>query len=145
VTETGVSADTGPALVVLVGHGGFPQGVLDGAELILGPQEGFHAVGLSPDQEPDAVVEEVRRLREGRSGVPMLLLVDLFGGSPGNAVAAAFLRDEDVEMVTGLSLPMVLEVSNRRKKAGPDVAALKGYAVSAGTAGIVDVGKKLGL
>jgi mannose/fructose-specific phosphotransferase system component IIA len=144
VTESG-GADDGLALVVLVGHGGFPQGVLDGAELILGPQEGMHAVGLSPDQEPDAVVEEVRRLREGRSGVPLLLLVDLFGGSPGNAVAAAFLRDEDVEMVTGLSLPMVLEVSNRRKKAGSDVAALKGYAVSAATAGIVDVGEKLGL
>jgi mannose/fructose-specific phosphotransferase system component IIA len=145
VSETGAGTGTALALVVLVGHGGFPQGVLEGAELILGPQEGLHAVGLSPDQEPDAVVEEVRRLRQGRSGAPMLLLVDLFGGSPGNAVATAFLRDHDVEMVTGLSLPMVLEVSNRRKKAGPDVAALKEYALSAGTAGIVDVGEKLGL
>jgi PTS system mannose-specific IIA component len=132
-------------LVVLVGHGGFPQGVLDGAELILGPQEGFHAVGLSPDQEPEAVVDEVRGLREGSSGSPMLLLADLFGGSPANAVAAAFLRDADVELVTGLNLPMVLEVSNRRKKAGGDLGALKGYAVSAGTAGVVDVGEKLGI
>jgi PTS system mannose-specific IIA component len=132
-------------LVVLVGHGGFPQGVLDGAELILGPQEGFHAVGLSPDQEPEAVVDEVRGLREGSSGSPMLLLADLFGGSPANAVAAAFLRDADVELVTGLNLPMVLEVSNRRKKAGGDLGALKGYAVAAGTAGVVDVGEKLGI
>jgi PTS system mannose-specific IIB component len=133
------------ALVVMVGHGGFPQGVLDGAELILGPQEAMHAVGLSPDQEPEAVVDEVRGLREGLSGSPMLLLADLFGGSPANAVAAAFLRDDDVEMVTGLNLPMVLEVSNRRKKAGHDLAALKKYAVSAATAGVVDVGEKLGL
>ena len=65
----------------------------------------------------------------------MLLLADLFGGSPANAVAAAFLRDDDVEMVTGLSLPMVLEVSNRRKKAGRDLVALKKYAVAAATAG----------
>jgi PTS system mannose-specific IIA component len=75
----------------------------------------------------------------------MLLLADLFGGSPANAVAAAFLRDDDVEMVTGLSLPMVLEVSNRRKKAGRDLAALKQYAVAAATAGVVDVGEYLGL
>ena len=128
------------AVVVLVGHGGFPQGVLDGAELILGPQEGMHAVGLSPDQDPSVVVEAIRGLRgEGA----MLMLVDLFGGSPGNAVATAFLRDADVEMVTGLNLPMVLEVSNRRKKAGRNVAILKGYAVAAGTAGVVDVGEKL--
>jgi len=136
--------DGDQAVVVLVGHGGFPQGVLDGAEMILGPQEGVHAVGLSPDQDPDAVVEAVRRLREDAGG-PLLLLVDLFGGSPGNAVAAAFLREPDVEMVTGLSLPMVLEVVGRRRKAGGDVAKLAGYAVSAGTAGIVDVGVKLGL
>lgn len=129
-------------LVVLVGHGGFPQGVLDGAELILGSQEGMHAVGLSPDQDPSAVVEEVTALR---GGLPMLLLVDLFGGSPGNAVATAFLSEPGVEMVTGLNLPMVLEMSNRRRKAGGDVAALKGYAVAAGTAGIVDVGERLGL
>jgi mannose/fructose-specific phosphotransferase system component IIA len=137
--------DGDTALVVLVGHGGFPQGVLDGAELILGPQEGMHAVGLSPDQDPSTVVDSVRRLREDAGGAPMLMLVDLFGGSPGNAVAAAFLREEGVEAVTGLNLPMVLEVSNRRRKAGRDVAALKRYAVSAGTAGVVDVGEKLGL
>jgi mannose/fructose/sorbose-specific phosphotransferase system IIA component len=128
--------------VVLVGHGGFPHGVLDGAEMILGPQEAMHAVGLSPDQDPDVVVEEVRRVREE---APLLLLVDLFGGSPGNAVATALLREPDVAMVTGLNLPMVLEVVNRRKKSGGDVTALAGHAVAAGTAGVVDVGQKLGL
>jgi mannose/fructose-specific phosphotransferase system component IIA len=138
--------DSELALVVLVGHGGFPQGVLDGAELILGPQEGMHAVGLTPDQDPSAVVDQVRELRgAGPEPGPMLLLVDLFGGSPGNAVASAFLREDDVEMVTGLNLPMVLEVGNRRRKAGRDVAALKGHAMAAGSAGVVDVGEKLGL
>ena len=132
------------ALVVLVGHGGFPQGVLEGAELILGAQEGLHAVGLRPDQDPDDVVGEVRELvaaSTGRGG--LLLLVDLFGGSPGNAVAAGLLREPGVEMVTGLNLPMVLEVVNRRKKAGSDTAALASYAVAAGSAGVVDVGARL--
>ena len=36
-------------------------------------------------------------------------------------------------------------MSNRRKKAGRNVAILKGYAVAAGTAGVVDVGEKLGI
>ena len=132
-------------LVVLVGHGGFPQGVLDGAEMILGPQEGMCAVGLPPDQDPGELVEKVRELQRQGGDAPLLLLVDLFGGSPGNAVAAAFLREPDVEVVTGVNLPMVLEVANRRKKAGRDLAALKGYAVAAATAGVVDVGEKLGI
>jgi PTS system mannose-specific IIA component len=141
-----VTGTTDQTLVVLVGHGGFPQGVLDGAEMILGPQEGMHALGLPPDQDPGELVERVRELRSGSGGdAPLLLLVDLFGGSPGNAVAAAFLREPDVELVTGVNLPMLLEVANRRKKAGRDVAALKGYAVAAATAGVVDVGEKLGL
>jgi mannose/fructose-specific phosphotransferase system component IIA len=138
----GAAADV-VALVVLVGHGGFPQGVLDGAELIMGAQQGVHAVGLGPDQDPGDVVEEVRELRTTPAGdLPVLLLVDLFGGSPGNSVAT-LLRDPAVEMVTGLSLPMVLEVLNRRRKAGADMAALAAYAVAAGTAGVVDVGAKL--
>jgi mannose/fructose/sorbose-specific phosphotransferase system IIA component len=138
--------DSDLALVVLVGHGGFPQGVLDGAELILGSQAGMHAVGLSPDQDPAAVVAEVTRLRaDAGADRPVLLLVDLFGGSPGNAVATTFLREDGVELVTGLNLPMVLEVCNRRRKAGRDVTALKGYAVAAGIAGVVDVREKLGL
>ncbi len=131
------------ALVVLVGHGGFPQGVLDGAELIMGSQAGVHAVGLRPDQDPGEVVEEVRELMSAAVGnPPLLLLVDLFGGSPGNATAS-LLREPGVEMVTGLNLPMTLEVLNRRRKAGADVAALASYAVAAGTAGVVDVGAKL--
>jgi PTS system mannose-specific IIA component len=142
VTDTDTAA---VALVVLVGHGGFPQGVLDGAEMILGPQETMHAMGLSPDEDPGELVERVRGLRHDGDDAPMLLLVDLFGGSPGNAVAAAFLREPDVELVTGVNLPMVLEVANRRKKAGRDVSALKGYAVAAATAGVVDVREKLGL
>ncbi len=141
MTEAPAQA-SGQALVVLVGHGGFPEGVLDGAEMILGPQEGVCAVGLSPDQDPDAAVARIREVRDGR---PLLLLADLFGGSPGNAVATAFLREPDVAMVTGLSLPMVLEIVQRRRKAGGDVAALAGYAVAAGQAGILDVGQKLGL
>ena len=104
----------------------------------------MHAVGLSPDQDPDSVVVLVRGLRDA-GDVPILLLVDLFGGSPGNAVATAFLREPGVEVVTGVNLPMVLEVATRRNKAGRDVSALKGYAVAAATAGIVDVGEKLGL
>jgi mannose PTS system EIIA component len=140
-----VTGTTDRPLVVLVGHGGFPQGVLEGAEMILGPQEEMHAVGLSPDQDPGDLVEQVRGLRQEAGDAPMLLLVDLFGGSPGNAVAAAFLREPDVEVVTGVNLPMVLEVANRRKKAGRDVSALKRYAVAAATAGVVDVGEKLGL
>jgi mannose/fructose/sorbose-specific phosphotransferase system IIA component len=140
-----VTGTTDRTLVVLVGHGGFPLGVLEGAEMILGPQEEMHAVGLSPDQDPGDLVEQVRGLRHQAGDPPMLLLVDLFGGSPGNAVAAAFLREPDVELVTGVNLPMVLEVANRRKKAGRDISTLKGYAVAAATAGVVDVGEKLGL
>jgi len=51
-------------------------------------------------------------------GTLELTALGVHSGSPGNAVASAFLRDEDVEMVTGLNLPMVLEVSNRGRRPG---------------------------
>lgn len=130
-------------LVVLAGHAGYAAGALDAIEMILGKQEGVHAVGMKPDQDPSEVVEKVRALSadclaadEGR----MLLLVDLFGGSPANALAAAFVPDPRVELVSGLNLPMLLELLVQRGRPGVD---LKEIALSAGSTGVVDVGARL--
>jgi mannose PTS system EIIA component len=130
-------------LVVLAGHGAYAGGALDAIEMILGAQEDVHAVGMNPDQDPSQVVEEVRALTEGCLGTDegrVLLLVDLFGGSPANALAAAFAADSRVELVSGLNLPMVLELLVQRGRPGVD---LKEVALSAGRTGVVDIGARL--
>jgi mannose/fructose/sorbose-specific phosphotransferase system IIA component len=137
-----VSETTQP-LVVLVGHGSYPEGALDAIEMILGPQEGLHAVAMRPEQDPSEVVDRVREISSAtltEEGGRVLLLVDLFGGSPANALAAAFLTDSRVAMVTGFNLSMLLELLVRRKR--PD-ADLVQTALAAGPGGIIDVVARL--
>lgn len=99
--------------VLIVGHGGFPTGLLDAATMIMGQQEQVDAIGLQPEQGPEEFLEALRAKAEKvNSGKGVLVLADLFGGSPANT-SAYLMSDEElgfpVDVVTGVSLPMVLE------------------------------------
>ncbi len=126
------------ATVVFVGHAALARGVLDAVEMIMGPQEDVHAVGMTPEQDPGAVVEAVQG-HAGEDG-ELLVLADLFGGSPANAVATELLRRDGVELVTGLNLPMALEVLSSVDTSAADMAAT---AAAAGPAGVIDVRSRL--
>lgn len=136
----------GTTAVIVVGHAGYAQGAVEGAQMILGERKDLHAIGMQPDQEPDEVVDQVRAIAEpvfDGDGGTVLLLADLFGGSPANAVAAAFLRDPRVHLVTGVNLPMLLETLIRSGSAGASGDDLVQTAVQAGTQGVIDAGSRL--
>lgn len=128
--------------VVLVGHGGFPAGVLDAAELILGPQSRAAAVGLPPDGTGERLAEEVTAAlgRLGAADGGGLVLADLFGGSPANVVAGLAHANPALYLVSGLNLGMVLEVLT---SAAADAATLAEVAVRAGRDAVIDVAARL--
>lgn len=99
--------------IVVAGHGGFCDGLRDAAEMIMGPQEQLAMVPMGPAENLDEYKEKLQRARDQvDSGDGVLLLVDLFGGSPSNV--SAYLLGESTEAVTGVSLPMLLEVLSSR-------------------------------
>jgi PTS system mannose-specific IIA component len=129
------------ATVVLVGHATIARGVLDAAEMILGPQADVHAVGLSPHEDPADLMAAVEQAAGASSGGgELLVLADLFGGSPANTVAAALLRRPGTEVVTGLNLPMVIEALTCLATSAADLAA---RARQAGAEGVLDAGARL--
>jgi PTS system mannose-specific IIA component len=92
------------------------------AEYLLGKMEGIVAVSL--DGKSDAIEarkiisEAIRSVDEGEG---VLILTDLFGGSPSN-LAFSFLHQGKIEVITGVNLPMVLTFWNYRK--GRDLVEL---------------------
>lgn len=128
--------------VVFVGHGGYPDGVRDAAEMILGEQSHVAAVSLPPNGSTEQLADEVRtavdRLANGGNGA--LVLADLMGGSPANAVGLLALRDPALHVVAGLNLPMVLEVLT---STAATAAELAGVAERAGRDGVIDVAARL--
>jgi mannose PTS system EIIA component len=123
--------------VVIVTHGSLAAGLLDAATMILGPQSDVSTLTLQPEDDPAGLEARLRKLL-GDTPSGALILVDLFGATPANA-AAALLRDHgDVEIVSGVNLPMLVEVLALRDTS--PAAELAGIALAAGREGAKDVG-----
>lgn len=94
--------------LVIAAHGGFASALLTTAEMIIGPAANARAV----DFEIGTGVDDLnRRMTEAVNEVakdgPVLILVDLGGGSPSR-VAATIALERNAKVLTGVNLPMVI-------------------------------------
>ena len=95
----------------IVTHGHLAGELLAAAEMIVGPISHIAAVSIGWHDDVDAARDEVQRAItrvSQRGGV--LLLTDMFGGTPTN-IASMFLEEGLIEVVTGVNLPMVIKLA----------------------------------
>ena len=121
--------------VLVISHGAIGEALLSSAEQILGAKQArTAALGVSRNDDPDAVLERARALAARLdAGAGVLVLTDMFGATPCN-VAARLLADGRVEGVAGVSLPMLVRVLSSRNGSLP--AAVQ-RALSGGAEGVV--------
>ena len=97
--------------VVVVTHGQLANELVNAAEMIVGDLPQFAAVSIGwHDDVNDAredIAQAIERVR-GDSGV--LLLTDMFGGTPSN-LGMTFIEKDRVEVITGVNLPMLIKLS----------------------------------
>ena len=98
---------------VIVTHGHLAGELLAAAEMIIGPISHITAVSIGWHDDVDAARDEVQRaITRVSQGVGVLLMTDMFGGTPTN-IASMFLEDGKVEVITGINLPMVIKLGTR--------------------------------
>ncbi len=98
---------------VVITHGQLATELVNAAEMIMGEIGPITAVSIGWHDDVDVARELIRKAIERvNSGRGVLLLTDMFGGTPTN-IAATFLGVEPVEIVTGVNLPMVLKLANQ--------------------------------
>jgi PTS system ascorbate-specific IIA component len=121
--------------VLIVTHGTIGESLLSSAGQILGGVPPLVAtLGVSRHDDPDDITLHARELLESLDqGDGVLILTDIFGATPGNAISR-LLDDGHVEGVSGLSLPMLLRVLTGRN--GNLGGAVK-RALSGGAEGLV--------
>ena len=96
---------------VIVSHGQVANELLSAAETIIGPVRHITAVSIGWHDDVEAAKNEIRRAIERVSeGGGVLLMTDMFGGTPTN-IASMFLQLGQVEVVTGVNLPMVIKLA----------------------------------
>src|SRR5829696_8877530 len=96
---------------VIVSHGQVANELLSAAETIIGHIKHITAVSIGWHDDVEAAKNEIRRAVERVSeGGGVLLMTDMFGGTPTN-IASMFLQQGAVEVVTGVNLPMVIKLA----------------------------------
>ena len=110
--------------ILLLSHGRLADELLTSARTISGPLDGFEAVSLDwTDGYEEARVKIDHALERVDTGDGVLVLIDMFGGTPCN-VALTFSDPGRIEIVTGANLPMVVRLAcqGRRERPVAEVA-----------------------
>lgn len=102
--------------VILISHGTLSSAMITSAEMIVGEQENVETFSLCLGDSVDELRLEVLRCVQMKqaAGKEVLVLSDMRGGSPFNVTLAAMM-ELPFPHVTGMNLPMVLEVLMCRK------------------------------
>ena len=124
--------------VVIASHGDLARALVRSAEMIVGAQEGVATVCLEPSDNLEtfhaALCAAVDRIR---TDAGVVVFIDLFGGTPANA-AVLGLRERSYPVVSGVNLPMLLEVFVSRD-GGLSAQELAEIALQSGQSSIIDV------
>lgn len=98
---------------VIVTHGHLAGELLAAAEMIIGPISHITAVSIGWHDDVDAARDEVQRaITRVSQGAGVLLMTDMFGGTPTN-IASMFLEEGKLEVITGINLPMVIKLGSQ--------------------------------
>jgi PTS system mannose-specific IIA component len=97
--------------VVIVTHYRLGQEFLQALRLIVPEAPEFHSVSIEPTQSVDEMRSGISAaLRAADQGQGVLVLTDMFGGTPSN-ISLSFLDEHHVEVVTGFNLPMLIKLA----------------------------------
>ena len=97
--------------IILASHGEFAKGILQSGMMIFGEQENVQAVTLMPSEGPDDFKAKMKdAIASFDNQDEVLILVDLWGGTPFNQASSLFEEHKDKwAIVAGMNLPMVIE------------------------------------
>jgi PTS system mannose-specific IIA component len=100
--------------LVLVTHGRLASEFITAMEHVVGPQERIEAICIGPEDDMESrrndSSEAIARVDDG-GGV--IILTDLFGGTPSN-LAISLMKSEQVEVIAGVNLPMLIKLASVR-------------------------------
>lgn len=100
---------------VIISHGKVATELVAAAETVVGELNHIAAVSIDWNDDVESAKKEIAdAIKNVGNGKGVLLLTDMFGGTPTN-ISAMFLVDEDVEIVTGVNLPMVIKLASQHK------------------------------
>ena len=108
--------------LVLVTHGQLAAEFITAMEHVVGPQEAIEGICIDADDDMEMrrkdIADAIQRCDQGNG---VIILTDLFGGTPSNLAISAMEQD-NVEVIAGVNLPMLVKLASVRGECGLDEA-----------------------
>jgi len=102
--------------LVLVTHGKLADEFRSAIEHVVGPQEQMATICIGPDddieQRRDDIVDAIKNVDNGKG---VILLTDMFGGTPSN-LAISVMEQDRIEVIAGMNLPLLIKLVSVRKE-----------------------------
>ncbi len=109
--------------IVIVAHGGLAREYLAAVEYVVGHQDDVRTVSIHPDDDRAAKQAEICAAADAvDQGQGVVIVTDMFGGSPSNLSLRACSPD-DRRILYGANLPMLIKLAKSRSKSVGDAVA----------------------
>ena len=109
--------------IVIVAHGGLAREYLAAMEHVVGPQAAVRAIAIEDDHDRNAKQQEICVAADAvDTGQGVVLVTDMFGGSPSNLSLRACVADNR-QIVYGANLPMLIKLAKSRQQSVPEAVA----------------------
>ena len=101
--------------LVLVTHGNLAKEFLSAMQHVVGAQQQVDTVCIGPEDDMEMRRKEImEKVNQTNSGEGVILLTDMFGGTPSN-LALSVMDRANVEILAGINLPMLIKIASLRK------------------------------
>lgn len=102
--------------VVIVAHGGLAREYLAAVEHVLGRQSAMEAISIGVNDDRPAKTAEIRHAVDAvDTGAGVVVVTDMFGGSPSNLSLPA-CKGAERRILYGANLPMLIKLAKSRHK-----------------------------
>jgi mannose PTS system EIIA component len=101
--------------LVLVTHGHLAREFVVAMEHVIGEQDQIATICIGPEDDMEGRRADIdKAIREVDAGDGVVLLTDLFGGTPSN-LAISLMETGRIEVIAGINLPMLIRLGGARK------------------------------
>jgi len=102
--------------VIIVAHGKLADAFVETVDMIVGRSENFRACSFPQGSDAEQLRKMLKQtIRDVDDGDGVIILTDMFGGTPSN-ISLSFLDGNNIEVITGVNLPMVITALTKRLK-----------------------------
>lgn len=104
--------------VAVITHKGLAEALIETAEFIMGEIPLITAVTVQASESVESIRSKIKTAigEVNKDGQGVIVLTDMFGGTPAN-ISLSLLDEENIEVITGVNLPMIIKLATCRNNA----------------------------